>query len=196
MIPVFANHLMKTTPSLVLRLRRNRSFFVKWPGGFSIRLSALLFKNPNQPRKDHIMSPDTSSAPSRTPYRLVITVCLVFASLGCMRTTDKFCGVDRETLKQNLIRLVESPVIKDDDWVNATSITIDNVEPLPLSDGKADVSFVVRWTSGVGDARTEHSGNWQANLQKAGDGHCHVMGVAVRSGDTWIKAINTDFEIK
>jgi hypothetical protein len=24
----------------------------------------------------------------------------------------------------------------------------------------------------------------------------HVMGVAVRSGDSWIKAINTDFEIK
>ena len=34
------------------------------------------------------------------------------------------------------------------------------------------------------------------NLQKAHDGHCHVMGVAVRSGDSWIKAINTDFEIK
>ena len=117
-------------------------------------------------------------------------------SLGCMRTADKFCGVDRETLKQNLIRLVESPVIKDDDWVNATSITIDSVEPLPLSDGKADVSFVVRWTSGVGDARTDYSGNWQANLQKAADGHCHVTGVAVRLGDNWIKAINPDFEIK
>ena len=62
--------------------------------------------------------------------------------------------------------------------------------------GKADVSFVVRWTTGVGDAHTDHSGNWQANLQKAKDGHCHVMGVAVRSGDSWIKAINTDFEIK
>ena len=113
-----------------------------------------------------------------------------------MRTADKFCGVDRETLKQNLIRLVESPSIKDDDWVNATSITIDSVEPLPLSDGKVDVSFVVRWTTGVGDARTDYSGNRQANLQKAADGHCHVTGVAVRLGDNWIKAINPDFEIK
>ena len=42
---------------------------------------------------------------------------------------------------------------------------------------------------------TYHSGNWQANLQKMQDGHCHVMGVAVRAGDSWIKAINTDFEI-
>jgi len=42
---------------------------------------------------------------------------------------------------------------------------------------------------------TDHSGNWQANLQKTQDGHCHVMGVAVRAGDSWIKAINTDFEI-
>ena len=92
-------------------------------------------------------------------------------SLGCARTVEKFCGVDGETLKQNLIRLVQSPVIKDDDSVNATSITIDTVEPLPLSEGKADVSFVVRWTSGVGDARTDHSGNWQANLQKVNDGH-------------------------
>ena len=142
------------------------------------------------------MSPDTSNALCRTLYRLVITVCLVLTSLGCTRTAEKFCGVDGETLKQNLIRLVESPVIKDDDSVNATSITIDSVEPLPLSEGKADVSFVVRWTTGVGDARTDHSGNWQANLQKAKDGHCHVMGVAVRSGDSWIKAINTDFEIK
>ncbi len=91
---------------------------------------------------------------------------------------------------------MESPVIKDDDSVNATSITIDNVEPLPLNEGKADVSFVVHWTTGVGDARADHSGNWQANLQKAQDGHCHVMGVAIRSGDNWIKAINTDFEIK
>ena len=105
------------------------------------------------------------------------------------------CGRPRDA-KAKFDRLVESPVIKDDDWINATSITIDSVEPLPLSDGKADVSFVVRWTTGVGDARTDHSGNWQANLQKAKDGHCHVMGVAVRSGDTWLKAINTDFEIK
>ena len=87
------------------------------------------------------MTPNISNALCRTPHRLVITVCLVLTSLGCMRTADKFCGVDRETLKQNLIRLVESPVIKDDDWVNATSITIDSVEPLPLSDGKADVSL-------------------------------------------------------
>ena len=142
------------------------------------------------------MRPDTSNAFCRTSHRFVITVCLLLMSLGCTRTAEKFCGVDGETLKQNLIRLVESSVIKDDDSVNATSITIDNLEPLPLSEGKADVSFVVRWTSGVGDARTDHSGNWQANLQKAKDGHCHVMGVAVRSGDSWIKAINTDFEIK
>ena len=53
-----------------------------------------------------------------------------------MRTAEKFCGVDQETLKQNLIRLVQSPVIKDDDSVNATSITIDSVEPLPLSEGR------------------------------------------------------------
>ena len=45
-----------------------------------------------------------------------------------------------------------------------------------FSDGKPDVSVVVRWTTGVGDARTDHSGNWQANLQKTQDGHCHVMG--------------------
>jgi hypothetical protein len=99
-------------------------------------------------------------------------------------------------LCRTLYRLVIIPVIKDDDSVNATSITIDSVEPLPLSEDKADVSFVVRWTTGVGDARTEHSGNWKANLQKGNNGHCHVMGVAVRSGDSWIKAINTDFEIK
>ena len=142
------------------------------------------------------MPPDASNAFYRTLYRLVITVCLVLTSFGCTRTAEKFCAVDQETLKQNLIRLVQSPVIKDDDWVNATSITIDSVEPLPLSDNKADVSLVVRWTTGAGDARTDHSGNWQANLQKAKDGHCHVMGVAVRSGDSWIKAINTDFEIK
>jgi hypothetical protein len=37
---------------------------------------------------------------------------------------------------------------------------------------------------------------WQANLKKAEGGHCHVMGVAVRSRDNWIKAINPDFEIK
>ena len=80
-----------------------------------------------------------SNALCRTLYRLVITVCLALTSLGCTRTADKFCAVDQETLKQNLIRLVESPVIKDDDSVNATSITIDSVEPLPLSDGKAKV---------------------------------------------------------
>ena len=142
------------------------------------------------------MRPDTSNALCRTLYHLVITVCLVLMSLGCARAAEKFCGVDGETLKQNLIRLAQSPVIEDDDSVNATSVTIDSVEPLPLSEGKADVSFVVRWTTGVGDARTDHSGNWQANLQKAHDGHCHVMGVAIRSGDSWIKAINTDFEIK
>ena len=142
------------------------------------------------------MSPDTSNTLCRPPHRLVITVCLVLTFLGCTRTADKFCAVDQETLKQNLIRLVESPVIKDDDWINATSITIDSVEPLPASDAKAEVSFVVRWTTGVGDAHATYSGKWQANLQKAGDGHYHVMGVAVRLGDIWIKAINTDFEIK
>jgi len=142
------------------------------------------------------MRHDTSNALCRTLYRLVITVCLVLTSLGCMRTAEKFCAVDQETLKQNLIRLVQSPIIKDDDWVNAASITIDSIEQLPLSDNKAEVSFVVRWRTGVGGAPTDHSGNWQANLQKAKDGHCHVMGVAVRSGDSWIKAINTDFEIK
>jgi hypothetical protein len=142
------------------------------------------------------MRPDTWNALCRTLYRLVIIVCLVLTSLGCTRTAEKFCGADQETLKQNLIRLVESPVIKDDDWVNATSITIDSIEPLPASDSRAEVSFVVRWTTGVGDARADHSGNWQANLQKANDGRCHVMGVAVRSGDVWIKAINADFEIK
>jgi hypothetical protein len=142
------------------------------------------------------MRPDIVNALCRTRHRLVILVCLVLTSLGCTRTTEKFCGVDQETLKQNLIRLVESPVIKNDDWINATSITIDSIEPLPLNEGKADVSFVVRWATGVGDARADHSGNWQANLQKAKDGRCHVMGVAVRSGDNWIKAINTDFEIK
>ena len=131
----------------------------------------------------------------RTPHRLLITVCLVLTFFGCMRTAEKFCGVDRETLKQNLIRLVQSPVIKGDDSVNATSISIDSVEASPLSE-KTDVSFIVRWTTGVGDASTDHSGNWQANLQKTQDGHCHVMGVAVRAGDSWIKAINTDFEIK
>ena len=112
-----------------------------------------------------------------------------------MRTVEKFCGVDQKTLKQNLIRLVESPVIKDDDWVNATFITVDSVESFPLIGG-TQVSFVVRWTTGVGDARTDHSGTWQANLEKAADKHCRVKGVAIRSDDTWMKAINTDFEIK
>jgi hypothetical protein len=52
-------------------------------------------------------------------------------------------------------------------WVNAASITIDSVEPLPASDVNAEVSFVVRWTTGVGDARASHSGKWEANLKKA-----------------------------
>jgi len=117
-------------------------------------------------------------------------------SAGCTRTVEKFCAVDQETLKQNLIRLVESPVIKGDDSVNATSITVDSVKSSFPRDGKTQVSFVVRWTTGNGDARTDHSGNWQANLEKAPDKHCHVTGVAIRSGDGWIKAINTDFEIK
>jgi len=89
------------------------------------------------------MSFDTLEALCRTPHRLVITVCLVLTSPGCMRTAEKFCGVDQETLKQYLIRLVESPVIKNDDWVNATSIAVDSVEPSLVSDGKAEVSFVV-----------------------------------------------------
>ena len=63
------------------------------------------------------MSPDTWNALCRTLYRLVITVCLVLTFLGCTRTAEKFCGVDGETLKQNLIRLVESPVIQDNDSV-------------------------------------------------------------------------------
>jgi hypothetical protein len=142
------------------------------------------------------MSSDTSNTLCRIPHHLVITVCLVLTSLGCTRTADKFCGVNQETLKQNLIRLVESPVIKEDDSINATSIKVDSIEPLLLSNGRAQVSFVVRWTTGVGDARTDNSGKWQANLQKAKDGHCRVTGVAVRFGDSWIKAINTDFEIK
>jgi hypothetical protein len=96
-----------------------------------------------------------------------------------MHTAEKFCGVDQETLKQNLIRLVQSPAIKDGDWVIATSITIDSVEP-SLSDVKTSFRLWVRWTTGVGDARTDQSGGWQANLQKAKDGHCHVTGVAVR----------------
>ena len=142
------------------------------------------------------MSSDTSNTLGRTPLRLIITVCFVLTFFGCTRTADKFCAVDQETLKRNLIRLVESSVIKDDDSVNAMSITVDSVESSPLTDGKTQVSFVVRWTTGVGDARAAHSGKWQANLQKAGDGHCHVTGVAVRLGDNWLKAINTDFEIK
>jgi hypothetical protein len=48
----------------------------------------------------------------------------------------------RRDAKAKFDSLVESSVIKDDDSVNATSIKIDNVEPLPLSEGKADVSFV------------------------------------------------------
>lgn len=40
------------------------------------------------------MSPDTSNTSS---FR-------VLTSLGCTRTADKLCGVDQETLKQNLIR--------------------------------------------------------------------------------------------
>jgi hypothetical protein len=57
---------------------------------------------------------------------------------------------------------MESPAIKDDDWVNATSITIDSVEPLSPGNGKAEISFVVRWTTGVGDARTEQWREWQS----------------------------------
>jgi hypothetical protein len=139
---------------------------------------------------------DISNALCRTPRRLVIGLCIILTSPGCTRTVEKFCSVNQEALKQALIRLVESPVIKGDDSVNATSITVDSVESSPLSDGKTQVSFVVRWTTGVGDARADHSGNWQANLEKAIDKRCHVTGVAIRSGDTWIKAINTDFEIK
>jgi hypothetical protein len=141
------------------------------------------------------MGSDISNALRQTPHRLAITVCFVLMFVSCLRTPEKFCGVDQEALKQNLIRLVQSPAIKDDDWVNASSITIDSVEP-SLSDVRTQISFVVRWTTGVGDARTDQSGKWQANLQKAKDGHCHVTGVAVRLGDNWVKAINTDFEIK
>ena len=139
---------------------------------------------------------DISNALCRTPRRLVISLCIILTSFGCTQTIEKFCSVDQEALKQALIRLVESPVIKDDDSVNATSITVDSVESPPLNDRKTQVSFVVRWTTGVGDARTDHSGNWQANVEKAADKLCHVTGVAIRSGDSWIKAINTDFEIK
>lgn len=77
--------------------------------------------------------------------------------------------------------------------MNATSITIDSVETLPLRE-KGDLSFAVRWTTAVGDASTDHSGNWQANLRKTQDGHCHVMGVAVRLGDSSIKAVNTEIK--
>ena len=55
---------------------------------------------------------------------------------------------------------------------------------------------MLSWTTGVGDARARRSGKWEANLKKAKDGPCHVTGVAVRSGDNWLKAINPDFEIK
>ena len=43
--------------------------------------------------------------------------------------------------------------------MNATSITIDSVEPLPLSEGRVDVSFVVRWGPAVLTtfSRTNHS---------------------------------------
>jgi hypothetical protein len=137
-----------------------------------------------------------SNALCRTSPRLVISLCIILMSFGCSRTVEKFCSVNEETLKQSLIRLVQSPVIKDDDWVNATSITVDSVDSSPLSSGKTQVSFAVRWTTGVGDARTDHSETWQANLAKTADKRCHVTGVAVRSGGAWIKAINTDFEIK
>jgi hypothetical protein len=83
-----------------------------------------------------------------------------------MRTVEKFCAVGQETLKRDLIQLVESPIIKDDDSVNATSITVESVESSPLTDGKTQVSFVVRWTTFVGDARTDHSGTWQPTLNK------------------------------
>ena len=109
---------------------------------------------------------DISNALCRPPSRLVISLCMILTSSGCTRTVEKFCSVDQEALKQALIRLVESPVIKDDDLVNAASITVDSVESSLLSERKTQVSFVVRWTSGVGDARTDHSGNWQANLEK------------------------------
>ena len=99
--------------------------------GYLFFVSCPAVSKPNQPGKNHIMSPDSSNTLRRAPHRLVIAVCLVLTSLGCTRTADKFCAVDQETLKQNLIRLVESPVIKDDDGINATSITIDSVEPLP-----------------------------------------------------------------
>jgi hypothetical protein len=143
-----------------------------------------------------MMSPDISNKLHRTPHRLVISVCLVLTSLGCTRRADKLCAVDEETLKQNLIRLLESPVIKDDDWINAMSITIDSIEPLRASDAKTEVSFVVRWATGVGDARATRSGKWQANLTKPEDGHCHVTGVAIRLSDNWLKVINIDFEIR
>ena len=45
-------------------------------------------------------------------------------------------------------------------------------------------------------SKTLHSGKWEANVKKAKDGHCHVTGVAVPSGQSWLKAINPDFEIK
>jgi len=67
------------------------------------------------------MGSDISNALCRTLHRLVITLCVMLMSVGCMRTAEKFCAVDQETLKQNLIRLVESPVIKDDDAVPCPS---------------------------------------------------------------------------
>jgi hypothetical protein len=164
--------------------------------GVSLSRSVPGYLKTKSTKKNHVMGSNISNALCRTPQRLVIVLCVILTFFGCTRTVEKFCAVDQETLKQNLIRLVESPVIKDDDWVNAASITVDSVESFPPSDRKTQVSFVVHWTSGVGDARADHSGTWQANFEKAADKHCHVTGVAIRSGDIWIKAINTDFEIK
>jgi hypothetical protein len=114
-----------SAPSLKRPHCEMRSAFVpRHPGVASLLVRCAAVSKPNQPRNHHILCPDTWHALCRTLYRLVITVCLVLTSLGCTRTAEKFCGADRETLKQKLIRLVESPVIKADDWVNATSITM------------------------------------------------------------------------
>ena len=105
-------------------------------------------------------------------------------------------GRPRDAKSKNLIRLVEPPVIKDDDWLMPRLLQSIVSNHCLSATARPTFSFVVRWTTGVGDARADYSGNWQANLKKAKDRHCHAMGVAVRSGDIWIKAINTDFEIK
>jgi hypothetical protein len=99
---------------------------------------------------------------------------------------------DEQTLRSNLARLVQLPLIKDDPWVQATSIAVESVGPFFPNGNKGEVSFRVRWTWPSGQKSEE---KWQAELQRAQNGRWYVVQVVLSSGII-SKAVRPDMEIK